>query len=404
MLKTILKTSLIIILSLFMTSTMSMSAMKCVGALTIHDDEDMRDSREELKYLYPCIDQQDNPQKVMMLQINQKSYMSERTVYVYTIQNLMKACLENVEPDFTYPQPKSHKIVSPAFYSGYKNTPFCFQQGLYYLVKTTNNLWAIYHDDQINNPIYSEPVYPWFFQKYGNTLAYSIKNRIVCSNQTLDRIQYEIISFDIPDQNHKLICYYNEHNNPDIVLKKSHRRDVVIQTAVSELYPKFSTNREYFAYYRNRQNAQDTWDIIVCPTNSPNSITEIIPNIRMYDIRDTAFLYKDSFQWMDNRLYYIKHEAPFTIFEYTPPHTHREILLTGNSFQKKIQKFDPIGTKTKNDELELIIDLVSTDWFQVAQKNGALMFVVECLIKTRCPSNPTTNEFENQVKRILLFQ
>ena len=404
MIKTILKTCLIVIISLFITSTMCISVtMKCVGGwIDINSYRDPRDKNTKLQHLFPCLDKQDNPKKVMVLQKNGNGSNSEQTVCIYTIKDLMKGCLHESQPDFIHPQSKSPAANNPAFYSGYKDTPFCFQQGLYFLVQDTKKQWAIYHPNRKNKPDYHGAIKPWFFQKYKNSLIYSRGKEIVCLNNVLDKIQFEILSFDMPDSNNKLICYYNEHHNPDIVLIRKSKENHTIQTAASELYPKFSTNKDYFAYFRKR-NPDDIWDIIVCQTQSPNAIT-IIENVRKYDMPvKTAFLYSDSFQWMDNRLYYMKHEFPSTIFEFNPANSKKKriIKLTGNSFEADVE----FGVyKKKKRHVELTVELISTNWFQVAKKNGQLMFVVECLIQTRSSNSNSANKFEHQVRRMLIFQ
>ena len=387
--------------------------MQCVGVL-IHNGErgfeDLRDKRNELQYLFPCLDQRYDPQKVMVLQINQVRFMSERTIHVYSIERIIEKSPENVPPLFTYPSSNTKSVNTPSFYPGNTDTPYCFHKGLYFLVKDTKKQWAIYHANNTTRPLYLEPNFPWFFQKYSNTLAYTKGKKVVTNGKILHTSPYEIISFDIPDKQHKLICYYNTQHNPDIEFQYNNRsifkknKRTYKQNAASELYPQFSTNKDYFSYYKNHEKNPEIWDIVVCPTGSPDKTIKTITNVRMYDINETAFFYHDSFQWLDNRLYYFKHDQPLSIFEFTPsPPGTRQIRLTGNSLTRKKKEHSHYGTKII--DIELTVDIIATDWFQVAKdKNGRLMFIVECLIQTRHQNKPKYNSYEGPVRRIVIFK
>jgi len=409
MIKIILKTCLLIYVFLITSSAASVLEMKCTGALMHHIDVlvNLCDETYEVKYQFPCMDRQNNPQYVMVLKTDQTSYMSDRTIHIYKFDDLMKGMFENIKPIFKYPQKQASIASGPASdINTSSGTPFCFHQGLYYLIKN-QKLWHIYQGNN-RNPYYKGKSFPWFFQQKGNYLTYAINNKIFSSNNsTIYNGNFDIIAYDFPDNDHKLINFYNANHNPDIVL---HLRSGLykIKDSVSELYPKFSKNKQYFAYFRNRLDQKDVWDIVVCKTTAPNKSIAVIPNAKMYDINETAFFYHDSLQWLDSRLYYMKQSSSLTmkqnssltIFEYTPQNnSYQQIILSGNSQSKTYQNIESIN---------ITIDIMLTDWFQVAKNDkGDLIFIVECLIRTMSSSSFMDNKstgFIDPVRRIVLFQ
>jgi len=397
----------IILISVINISTSSAYEMKCIGAL-IHNDniEDLRDSKTELSYMFPCLDSRVNPQQVMCLQINENKF-DQRTIHVYRIKDLRKGCLVEIQPQAIFPIRK--KSFGPF---GFDNTviPYSFQNGLYFLVKYENSKWCIHQmDKKKSSPIYCGKDFPWFFQKMDNNhLAYSIGKKIYLSNKIIYKGNYHIVSFDLPDKHHNVICYYNDRHNPNIELRMNNQ-SFVFDSQMSEFNPKLSTQKDYFAYMLNRQDNPEIWDIIIRKTHSPDKIAKIITDVKIYDIEMIAFFYHDSFQWLENRLYFMKNDPKLSIFEFNPKTAKiSEIKFSGNSFQNTVtvhNKFKKSEKKEDKKSISLIIDIVAMNWFQVAKnKQGQLMFIIDCLITASCPSNPGTKVPSKLVQRILLFQ
>jgi len=406
MIKTILKTCLLSYVFLITSSTASVVEMKCTGALMHHVNilYDLRDDNKlKCQYQFPNLDRQKNPQHVIVLKTDQTS---TRTIQIYKFVDFMKGMLENIQPVFKYPQEQKPEISGPdsdlEISSG---TPYCFHQGLYYLIKN-QELWHIYQGNK-SIPLYKGDAFPWFFQKSGKLLTYSIGNMVFNSSKSVFYSgNYNIISYDLPGNDYKLINYYNADHNPDIALhigSKIYR----IKDNASELYPRFSNNKEYFAYFRNSLDQKDVWDIIVSKTASPKIIIAEIPNVKMYDINETAFFYHDSFQWLDNCLYYMKQNSPLTIFAYSPKkQSYRRFSFLGNTVGRTTEKRCKEMTHIKKS-ITVTLDIMSTDWFQVAiNDKGKLMFIIECLIRTmsNCSCNNHPFGFIEPVRRIVIFQ
>ena len=396
--------------------------MKAVGGIFHHryDYEDLRDVEYKQKYMFPCLDQQKNPQQVMMLCIYKAPNTYRRSVHVYKMSDLLEGFFKNIKPSFQYPKQVSTGSFNPSFDNASTDTPFCFQQGLFYLIKQTNREWAIYKVSHNNHSTkqYSGKAFPWFFQKADDSMAYCMGHEVVLfepsffSKKNVYQKDKDIISFDIPDKNHQVISFYNEHHNPDIEIKLNGKTTLIdtridstsISKQLSELYPKFSNSKKYFAYFRNRLKDPDAWDIVVQPIQL-NKPPHIIPNVRMYDINETAFFFHDSFQWLNDRLYFMNHRSPNTIFEFNPENnSFKPYSLSGNILSIVNPSINP-NTKKDYPNLTFNSEIISSDWFQVAENDQKeLLLIVECRVKTKCPSYTPDQTSANPVRRIVIFK
>ena len=394
---------LIIIVCLLAFSSPIGAHLKCIGLLAKHKSfVNMADEEFTDEYKFPCIDRKQKPQMLMVLQTKQNSI--QRTIKVYNISDLinMISSVKNIElePVWEYPISQATGELDPGDFFGFQDTPYCFHTGLYFLIKQSNQQWIIYHGTN-RNPVYKGHNLPWFFTTMNNELAYSIKNSVYINEKKQFTWNHHIISFDQPHSKYRAINYYNSYHNPDIILKIKGKEININDPLKSELYPKFSTKINYVAYFQNRSENPEIWDLVVRSTSPPYH-QNIITNARMYDIQETAFFFHDSFQWFDNRLYYLSHSSPLSLFEYIPESGKtKEIEVSGIITTKIVEHTD--FEVPRKFTFEVLLKTI--DWFQVSKNSqGDLIVIAESFLQTLCPNCSAAVKTPMPIRRIVILK
>jgi hypothetical protein len=382
--------------------------MKNIGGI-LHtkklDPYDLTDLESQKAYLFPCLDKRHEPQYVMILL--KESDFSRRTIQMYKFNDLLDFQQE-VNPIKTYPQ--HGKMKGPAAFNA-PEVPWAFHLGLYFLVKG-DGYWTIQQFAPYKK-IYDHSQMPWFFDATKIGFAYARNNKIYAENHsTLSQIHSEnnILSFHIPHHDYQLINYYNDHHNPDIQLKIKNKLIYYNNQNISELYPKFSQDKQYFAFFQNEPNQQDQWQLLIYKTSHPKHPFNIINNVKIYDFEETAFFFHDAFQWMENKIYYQKCKTD-AIYQFDPVRLREKKMRFQNGQYSWNQQI-----KGQPGSCKLDVTIIAKGWFQVAIYQNKISMVVECFVYTKSTiktfvsdKSVTLNENSKNdkfgaVNRILIFQ
>jgi hypothetical protein len=379
--------------------------MKNIGGIlhTINklDPTKFTDLQSQKSYLFPCLDKRSDPQYVMVLL--RESDLSRRTIHLYKFSDLLDLQQEII-PIKTYPQ--HSKMKGPAAFNA-PEVPWAFHLGLYFLVKG-DGYWSI-QQFAPNKKIYDHSQMPWFFDTTAIGFAYARNNKIYAENHsTLSQINTDntILSFHIPHNDYQLINYYNDHHNPDIQLKIKNKSYYYNNQKISELYPQFSQNKQYIAFFQNKADQQDQWQLVIYKTSqpTPKHPFKVIKNVKIYDFEETAFFFHNAFQWLENKIYYQKCKTN-VIYQFDPARHKEEEMHLQNGLYSWNKQIDSDTYSCKLD-----ISIVTKGLFQVAKYQKKIIIVAECFVDTKSVVQRSSKEIYNAkgkfgaVNRILVFQ
>jgi len=376
--------------------------MKNVGGI-LHKSSpfELIDQKSKNSYLFPCLDKRHDPQYVMVLL--KESDLNRRTIHMYKLSDLFDLQQE-INPIKTYPQ--HGKMKGPAAFNA-PEVPWAFHLGLYFLLKG-DGYWSI---QQFAPPkkIYDHSQMPWFFDATAIGFAYARNSKIYSENHTtISQINSKntIISFHIPHLDYQLINYYNDYHNPDIQLKIKNKLFYYNNQKISELYPKFSQDKQYFAFFQNKADQQDQWQLVIYKTShpAPKHPIKTINNVKIYDFEETAFFFHDAFQWLENKIYYQNCKSNI-IYQFDPATLKEEEV----HFQNGQYSWNKHSSDTVSS-CSLDVMIVNKGWFQVAIYQNKIIMLAECFVNTKSVIKYTSgneqlsNNTEGAVNRILVFQ
>jgi len=374
------------------------------------------DVKSTHRYFFPSLDCRNNPQYVMTL-MHESTY-KRRTICLYKLEDLCQLEQNSIRPVFTYP---AHgKSKGPGAYNALE-TPVAFFSGLFFLAKTKTHS-SIYKINTSSENIstvsfYHDNEFPVYVDKTYDGVAYAKNNIIYRENHNSlysDRIiSDDILSFHLPRNKYFAVSYYTKDHNPDILLTVNNRQIPFNNTKINELNPKFSQDLAHVAFFRNQPNDQYSWELVVYRTASMNresmdsGLIKSIPDIEIYDSEELAFSFYDSFQWVQNKLYYKKSKNPSRqplIYQYNPVSRLENKLILSKGVHTWNIKHTSRNGKPKLLPSKYQINIKQLGWFQVAHQNNGLIVIAECNIETQHRLGDQTNDRNKLVKRILVFR
>jgi len=350
------------------------------------------DDHYDFRYQFPCLDNRYNPKYIMAL----VSHLGKKTLQAFRIEDTCNLNQNKVLPVYTYLE---QSMAGPGLFYKPQEDLYAFRPGLYFLIRH-NSKWQIRQANKKDSLIFSLNEFPNYFDQTYQGFAYANDNIIFGQhNKKLLDCKHSIHSFHLPNRNHQAIGYISKTKSSGIQIKVRHKTKIIENQGSIEIGPKFSQNLVYVAFLRS--NGMN-WEIVIL-RNDTFTEQAVIQNLRMYDIENTIFFFNDSFQWLDNKLYYHKtldeKQNNLTIFQYDPLLNKEKKIIFNNNAHFEWKQINKIDSRT----CELNINIYGIGWFQVSMHNGRLLVAAECELKTKsfCLNKPIA---KRTVHRIGIFE